>query len=113
MDDPLQRAILQIYPQAARIIDLQSFRPGYLPYPARLTVETATGETAVCVLKVSEHADKLAYEASVLRALADLQLPVPEVLADPVTVADTPDPLTLMLISELPGQSLPWMGLTD
>jgi aminoglycoside phosphotransferase (APT) family kinase protein len=109
----LQQAILQIYPQAARIIDMQSFRPGYLLFPARLTMQATTGETQVCVLKVSMDADKLAYEARVLRALADLQLPVPQVLAGPATLPSTPEPLTVMLISELPGQPLPWIGLTD
>jgi aminoglycoside phosphotransferase (APT) family kinase protein len=62
---------------------------------------------------VSVDAEKLAYEARVLRALVDLQLPVPQVLAGPATVPGTPEPLTFMLISELPGQPLPWIGLTD
>jgi aminoglycoside phosphotransferase len=113
MDDQLQHAIMQLYPQTARIIDMHSFRSGYLPYPARLTLQTTTGATVVCVLKVDADADKLAYEALVLRALADLQLPVPQVIARPITIPSTPAPLTVMLISELPGQPLPWIGLTD
>lgn len=113
MDDQLQQAIMQVYPQTARIIDMHSFRPGYLPYPARLTLQTTTGASVVCVLKVSAQADKLAYEALVLRALADLQLPVPHVIAGPITIPGTPASLTIMLLSELPGQPLPWIGLTD
>lgn len=113
MDDQLHHAILQIYPQATHVIDVQSFRPGYLPYPARLTLRTVTGKTLNCVLKVSTHADTLIYEANILRALVDLQLPVPQVLAGPATIADTPTPLTIMVVSELPGHPLPWFGLTD
>ena len=113
MNSSLQQAILQIYPQAARIIDIHSFRPGYLPYPARLTLQTTTGDTVICVIKASENAGKINHEAHVLRALAELKLPVPEVLAGPITVPDTSPPLTIMLIGELPGQPLPWLRLTD
>jgi hypothetical protein len=35
------------------------------------------------------------------------------VIAGPVTVPGTPEPVTILLISELPGQPLPWIGLTD
>jgi aminoglycoside phosphotransferase len=113
MVDQLKHAILQIYPQAAQIISLRSFRPGYLPYPARLTVQTTTGETLVCVLKAGADADKIAFETHVLRALTDLQLPVPQVLADPVTIPSAPEPLTILLISKLPGGGLPWISLNN
>jgi aminoglycoside phosphotransferase len=113
MDDQLRRAILQIYPQAARILDIHSYRPGYLPYPARLSVQTTAGQTMVCVLKVSGDGERLAFEAQVLRALADLQLPVPQVLVGPAPIPGAPEPLTILLISEVPGQPLPWISLTD
>lgn len=113
IDDQLQEAILQLYPNATRIIDIRSFRQGYLAYPARLTVQTTSGDRATCVLKVSADADKLAYEARVLRALTDLQLPVPNVIADPISISDSSATLNLMLISELPGQTIPWIDVTD
>ncbi|HVU11290.1 MAG TPA: phosphotransferase [Phototrophicaceae bacterium] len=113
IDDQLQEAILQLYPNATRIIDIRSFRQGYLAYPARLTVQTTSGDRATCVLKVSADADKLAYEARVLRALTDLQLPVPNVIADPISISDSSTTLNLMLISELPGQTIPWIDVTD
>jgi aminoglycoside phosphotransferase len=113
MDDQLHHAITQLYPQTTRIVEVRSFRPGYLPYPARLTLQTTTGTTGVCVLKADADADKLAHEALVLRALADLGLPVPRVIAGPITVPGAPAPSTMMLISELPGRTLPWISLTD
>jgi aminoglycoside phosphotransferase len=113
MYDKLHTAVLNMYPQAAEIVDIQSYRPGYLPYPARVTLRTTSGLQIVCVLKASERLDMLAREAQVLRALTDLHLPVPQVLGGPVTTKDVNKPLVVLLLSELPGQPLPWLGLTD
>lgn len=113
MDDQLQRAILQIYPQATQIISIHSFRPGYRPYPARITLRTTSGAILTCVVNVSADVDKLVYQAHVLRALSELQLPVPQVLAGPIILAGMPEPLAVVLISELPGQPLPWFNVTD
>ena len=113
MYEQLHPALLKIYPHAARILDIQSYRPGYLPYPARVLLQTTAGHTLACVLKASEQAGRLTYEAQVLRALADLQLPVPQVLAGPAAIPGEPDPLSILIISELPGQPLPWIALND
>ncbi|MEZ4859835.1 MAG: phosphotransferase [Caldilineaceae bacterium] len=113
MADQLSSTILQMLPQATTIVDLQSYRPGYLPYPARVTLQTKTGKTMVCVLKTSTDRDQIVYEAQVLQALADLDLPVPTVLAGPVTISTEQEPLTLLLLSELPGEPLPWIALND
>jgi aminoglycoside phosphotransferase len=113
MHDSLHTTILSTYPQAAAIVDIQSYRPGYLPYPARVTLQTITGLSVVCVLKVSAHPDKLAYEAQILRALSELQLPVPQVLGGPVTTKTAHETSTVLLLSELPGHPLPWVGLSD
>ncbi|MCB0188595.1 MAG: phosphotransferase, partial [Caldilineaceae bacterium] len=106
-------AILQMVPQATKLVDLQSYRPGYLPYPARVTLQTKTGETVVCVLKASTDQERIVYEAQMLQALADLDLAVPAVLAEPVTVPTEQAPVTLLLVSELPGEPLPWIALND
>ena len=78
MQDGRHTAILSAYPQAAQIVDIQSYRPGYLPYPARITLQTTAGIQTTCVLKVDAHTDIANHEAQVLRALTDLQLPVPD-----------------------------------
>lgn len=113
MHDNLRTAILQMYPQATAVIDVQSYRPGYLPYPARVTLQTGTGVPVVCTLKTSAQPEILAHETQVLRALAGLQILVPRVLAGPITIMHGDKPLTVALLSELPGQPLPWIGLAD
>lgn len=113
MRDKVCAAALSLYPQAAEIIDIQSYRPGYLPYPARITLKTNSGLTVVCVLKASSYPDTLAFEAQVLRALTDLHLPVPQVLGGPVTTNSEHEPLAVLLVRELPGHPLPWIGLRD
>lgn len=113
MSEQLHSAILQMLPQATTILDLQTYRPGYLPYPARVTLQTKSGETAVCVLKVGTDQERIGYEAQVLQALADLDLVVPAVLAEPVTIPTKQEPLTLLLVSELPGEPLPWIALNE
>ncbi|MCB0127479.1 MAG: hypothetical protein R2867_25325 [Caldilineaceae bacterium] len=113
MSDQLHAAILQMLPHATTVVDRQTYRPGYLPYPARVTLQTKSGETAVCVLKVGTDRERIVYEAQVLRALVDLDLTVPAVLAEPVTVPTEQEPVTLLLVSELPGKPLPWIALND
>jgi aminoglycoside phosphotransferase len=105
--------LLAAYPQAVRIVDSQSCRPGYLPYPARITFETTTGVQTTCVLKVNKQAHIIAHEAYVLQLLRELQLAVPRVLADPIPLTLQGQSLTALLLSELPGQPLPWIALAD
>ncbi len=113
MQDGLYTAILSAYPQAAQIVDIQSYRPGYLPYPARITLQTTAGIQTTCVLKVDARTDIANHEAQVLRALTDLHLPVPTVLAGPIAINHENQLAGMLLLSELPGHPLPWLGLTD
>lgn len=115
--------LLAAYPSGARVIDVQSYRPGYLPYPARVTVQQQTEpegtqqqQQAYCVLHVDENADKIARLARVLLALHELGLPVPKVLSGPATFhkeGNSSSSSTALLVSELPGKPLPWFGLSD
>src|SRR6266542_5502665 len=109
MHESLHAAILSMQPGASEIVNIESYRPDYLPYPARVTLRTPSGLPVVCVLKVSASPDRLAYEAQILRALADLQLSVPRILGGPVTIQNSPEPLSALLLSELPGHPLPWI----
>lgn len=110
MNDTPQIAIHLVYPTGTRIRDFQSYRPGYLAYPARLTVETPAGAISHCVLKQGECFETLAHEAQVLTALAELGLPVPQVLAGPMMLQDGKQ---ILVLSELPGLPLPWLGVTN
>jgi hypothetical protein len=113
-EDVPQSLLLAAYPSGGvRVVDIRSFRPGYLPYPARVTVQISEGRQAHCVLHVDEDAEKTTRQARVLLALNELGLPVPTVLAGPVTVQRDGHSRAALLISELPGKPLPWFDLTD
>jgi aminoglycoside phosphotransferase (APT) family kinase protein len=106
-----ESAMLRLFPPGARILEVASYRPGYLPYPAQVAVETAGGSVERCVVKIGEQPGVLAHEARVLRALAELGLPVPRVLCGPTALPE--EGATAVVLSELPGMPLPWLGLTD
>jgi hypothetical protein len=53
------------------------------------------------------------HEARVLVALAELGLPVPALFAGPNVLPRTTPPAAGMVLSVLPGEPLPWLGLTD
>jgi len=113
MNDIFYPQILAAYPKAARIVDSHAYRTGYLPYPARITFETITGVQTTCVLKVNQQAHLIAHEAYVLQLLREVQLAVPEVLAEPIPLIGDVQSFTALLLSEVPGQPLPWIALTD
>jgi hypothetical protein len=110
MQDILKSAILNSYPNAKEIVSIQSYRPNYLEYPARVTIRTTDGNLAACALKVSQQADILSLEGKVLEALINLGLSVPKVFAKPSTIQHKSGSHTFLLISELSGQSLPWIN---
>jgi aminoglycoside phosphotransferase len=111
--EPLQVAVLDAFPPSTRIVAAESYRAGYLPYPARIGLEMADGTLTAGVLKVSAAADRIAHEAEVLRALGELGLSVPTVLAGPLTIDHGSQTVAVLVLSELPGDPLPWLALTD
>jgi aminoglycoside phosphotransferase len=113
MNDYLQSIILAAYPRGSRIVAVQSYRPDYLPYPARIIVENDLGARITCVLKVGPQFEQVTLEARVLTALAELGLSVPTVLAGPIALSDDEGTEAAIILSELPGTPLPWLGLTD
>jgi hypothetical protein len=113
MDAVHQTLVLAAYSPGATIVDTQSYRPGYRPYPMRVTVTTVAGTSAECVLKLGSPIERVTHEARVLVALAELGLPVPVVLAGPIVLPHTTPPAASMVLSVLPGAPLPWLGLTD
>jgi hypothetical protein len=108
--DELHSTILAAHPKGSRITAVNSYRPGYLPYPARVTLEGPGGATTRCVVKVGERQEAVFREAHVLGRLLPLGLPVPAVLAGPVALRSGAYALVL---SELPGDALPWVALND
>ena len=51
MDTFQEALVLSAFPPGSRIVEVNSYRPGYMHYPLRVSVQTAKGSTAVCVLK--------------------------------------------------------------
>lgn len=113
MPDPVESAILRLYPQAAKLLAIQSYRPGYLPYPALVTLATTTGEQVACVAEASTNVAKIRYTADIMRALHEAQLEVPAVIGGPVMIPVEDEVLALLLVSEMRGQPLPWIALND
>ncbi len=105
--------VLSIAPAGTRIVAARSYRPTYLPYPKRVAVRTPRGELRHVVLKKSSTAERIEREVLTLRALAELGMPVPAVLAGPVTPPPEAGPGAAVLLSKLPGHPLPWLGVTS
>lgn len=104
---------MSILPVGARIVELKSFRPGYLHYPLEVTVRTPDGDHRRYVVKRAVDAGRIEREARTLTALAELDIPVPVVLAGPVNANGRAEHGALLILSRLPGDPLPWLGLTS
>jgi aminoglycoside phosphotransferase len=79
----------------------------------QVSLRTPEGSPEQCVIKTGDRVQPLEREASVLTALAELGLTVPAVLAGPVAPTGQAEIDALVVLSELPGQPLPWLGLTS
>ena len=116
LDAFLAGLVLSAHPPGAHILDSQSYRPGYLEFPLRVLVDaqahTLCGgdKEQVCVLKAGRFIGEAEREAALLPALARLGLPVPRLLAGPALHPDYPGAGPFLVISELPGRPLPWIG---
>ncbi len=109
----LNSAVINADPHFAEVIGMESYRPGYLPYPAKISIRTTNSQTVECVLKVSQQPKRLLYEGKVLKALTDLGLSVPKVLVAKTSLQHESNLLAFLLMSKLPGVSLPWINLSD
>jgi hypothetical protein len=112
MDAFQESLVLEAYPAGTRIVGADSYRPGYMRYPLRARVRLPGGREENCVLKVDPLRGGIEREAKVLPVLAGLGLPVPAVLAGPVPHPDYPDAGAIAVLSELPGDPLPWIEAT-
>jgi len=109
MDAFQESLVLSAYPMGSKITKADSYRPGYMHYPLRITVQTPGGQEDVCVLKAAPLIGGVEREGTVLPVLARLGLPVPTVLAGPVVHPDYPNAGALVVLSELDGKPLPWL----
>jgi aminoglycoside phosphotransferase len=105
--------LLSTAPAGSEILAAWSYRPGYRQYPMRVSLRTPGGAVRPCVIKTGDRVEAMEREARVLQALAEVGLPVPELLAGPVAVPEEPEAGAAMLLSEMPGEPLPWLGITS
>jgi aminoglycoside phosphotransferase len=113
MHRPVEQFLISALPPGTEVLATRSYRPGYREYPMRVSLRTPGGNTASCVLNTAEGIGLLTLEAGVLRCLAEAGLPVPAVLAGPVALDGLEEGDALIVLSELPGEPLPWCGVTS
>lgn len=113
MDAFVQSFLLSVLPSGSQIIETQSYRPDYLRYPIRVSVRTQQGDLQHCVVKKGNKRDLIEHEARVLRALTEWGIPVPTVLGELTELSEETGNGALMVLSELPGRPLPWLGITS
>ena len=102
---------LSLLPDGTRILRVQSYRPGYAFYPARVSVQTPEGGGEHYVLKRGSDCQTILREARTLRALRELGLPVPAVFACTAEALEAEETDFLLVMSELPGRALPSIGI--
>jgi aminoglycoside phosphotransferase len=113
MNQSVEQSLLSVYPPGTEVLGTHAYRDGYRAFPMRVSVRTPEGSTERCVIKAGDDIDPLTREADVLRCLAGIGLSVPVVLAGPIALTDQNEVGALMVLSEMPGQSLPWCGVTS
>ena len=106
----LKLLLLSCFPVGTQIVTAQSYRPGYLPFPMCVHVQTPEGEAQRCVVKINRR-DLIIRETRALRILARIGMPVPVPLSEPLALPS--EDRALVVLSELSGRSLPWCGVTS
>lgn len=109
-DLSVESVLLSCFPSGTQVLQVQSYRPDYLPYPMCVRLQMPDDSTQRCVVKI-DHPSLIEREVQVLRLLAGVGLAVPEVLSEPVPLPS--QERTMVILSVLPGHSLPWCGSTS
>jgi len=112
VESQIHAAVIALVAPGAHVDQVRRFRKSPLPFPAKLVLVTANGPVA-CVAKASTELGRLQHEADVLRALEDLNFAAPKVMAGPHVVRTSTGQVEVLVMSELPGEALPWIGVTD
>lgn len=105
-------AVRDLVAPGARVEAVHRFRSSPLPFPAKLVLTTAQRSVA-CVVKTSTETGQLQHEANVLSALKDLSFAAPRVMAGPLLIPTGIGSIETLVMSVVPGDALPWIGVTD
>ncbi len=124
VESQIHAAAADLIESGARIEQIRPFRRLPLPFPAALVLATSRGPVT-CVVKVApasasqalqfrDHApERLTIEAATLDALSRIGYAAPRVLAGPATVQTDSGPHDVLVMTRLPGDPLPWIGVRD
>ena len=116
LDPSVESVLLSCFPPRTYVLQARSYRPDYLSYPMCVYLKMPNGGTQHYVVKINSP-NLIEREVKALRLLSRAGLAVPEVLFDPVPLPPlgerTLEERTLVVLSELPGRSLPWCGITS
>jgi aminoglycoside phosphotransferase (APT) family kinase protein len=111
---PFQEAlVLSVCPPGSRIAEARFHRTKWLPCPVLVQVALASGGEISLNLRQDLHVGGVETEARLLPVLARWGLPVPELLAGPVTDPDRPELSPVTVLTVLPGKdlgTLSWTG---
>lgn len=108
----LNEVIAQTRHDIISIISLESYRPDYQFFPARIKVELSDNKFDVYVLKASRK-DSILYEVELLTALNEIGLPVPQIKSEVFEFTYEGITYSGVLMEELKGKSLQWLGVKD
>lgn len=112
VEGQIHSAVVDLVAPGGGIERVHRFRVEPLPFPAKLVLASDRGPIS-CVVKASTEPGRLRREAGILRALADLDFAAPRVLAGPHDVATSAGPVEIIVMDLMPGEALPWIGVTD
>ena len=103
----MEAVLLSLFPPGTRVLQSQSYRPDYQPYPMRVHLQTPDDGVRRCVVKINSP-DLIKREVNALRLLSRVGLAVPEVLFDPAHLPseNRMEERTLVVLSKLPGRSM-------
>jgi aminoglycoside phosphotransferase len=112
VESQVHAGVVGLVAPGAHLQQVQRFREAPLPFPAKLVLATEEGSLA-CIVKATTETGRLHHESSVLAALEELQFSAPRVITGPEVVETSAGPIEVLVISCLPGEALPWIGVTD
>lgn len=115
LDTTVEAVLLSLFPPGTRVMQSNPYRPDYRRFPMRVHLQTPHDGVRRCVVKINPP-KLIEREVKALRLLSRMGLAVPEVLFDPVPLPPEEgisEERMLVVLSELPGRSLPWCGITS
>lgn len=110
-----QDLVLSVHPSGSKITSAEYFRESGHPCPMQVQVILPSGEQSTVVLRLGEavvnpYGFGIERETQLLPILAELGLPVPKVLAGPVSDPSQPDLDVMSVITLLPGEDFLALG---